>query len=193
MKKLIACTTFAAVAALAVPAAAQTVPAPTGPRVEAMVGYDAVRVDLDDFGVDESLKDNDLFYGVGAGYDFALTPGISAGVDVELSGSNNQADFDDGEENAEISTGRDVYAGGRLTMPISNAANVYVKAGYTNLKIKGDVDGVEDSFDLDGYRVGAGAQFGIGGGAYVGGEYRYSNYEQDLSRHQVAATLGMRF
>ena len=193
MKKLIACTTVAAVAALAAPAAAQTVPAPTGPRVEAIVGYDALRVDLEDFGVDEKLKDNDLFYGVGAGYDFAVTPGISAGVDVELSGSNNKADFDDGEENAEMRTGRDAYVGGRLTVPVSQAANVYVKAGYTNLKVKGEIEGVEDSFNLDGARIGAGAQFGIGGGAYLGGEYRFSNYEQDLTRHQVAATLGMRF
>ena len=193
MKKLIACTTVAAVAALAAPAAAQTVPAPTGPRVEAIVGYDALRVDLEDFVVDEKLKDNDLFYGVGAGYDFAVTPGISAGVDVELSGSNNKADFDDGEENAEIRTGRDAYVGGRLTVPVSQAANVYVKAGYTNLKVKGEIEGVEDSFNLDGARIGAGAQFGIGGGAYLGGEYRFSNYEQDLTRHQVAATLGMRF
>jgi len=193
VKKLIACTTVAAVAALAAPAAAQTIPAPTGPRVEAIVGYDALRVDLEDFGVDEKLKDNDLFYGVGAGYDFAVTPGISAGVDVELSGSNNKADFDDGEENAEMRTGRDAYVGGRLTVPVSQAANVYVKAGYTNLKVKGEIEGVEDSFNLDGARIGAGAQFGIGGGAYLGGEYRFSNYEQDLTRHQVAATLGMRF
>lgn len=193
MRQLIACTTFAAAAALAAPAAAQVAPAPTGPRVEALVGYDALRVDLEDFGTDEKLKDNDLFYGVGAGYDFAVAPGISAGVDVELTDSNNKADFDEGEENAEISTGRDVYAGGRLTFPVSDAANVYVKAGYTNLKIKGEIEGVEDSFDLDGARIGAGAQFGIGGGAYLGGEYRFSNYEQDLTRHQVAATLGMRF
>jgi outer membrane immunogenic protein len=193
VKKIVALTAFTMLGGLATPALAQTAPAPVGPRVEGFVGYDAVRVDLEDFGVDEKLKDNDLFYGVGAGYDFAVAPGVSAGVDVEWSDSNNKADFDDGEENAEIRTGRDLYAGGRVTFPISPAANAYVKAGYTNLKIKGDVDGVEDSFNLDGYRVGAGAQFGIGGGAYVGGEYRFSNYEEDLSRHQVAATLGMRF
>jgi outer membrane immunogenic protein len=190
VKKILALAAGTAIAAVAVPAAAQT--APTGVRVEGLVGYDALRVDLEDFGVDDELKDNDLFYGIGAGYDFAISPGVSAGVDVELSDSNNKEDFD-GEENAEIRTGRDIYAGGRVTLPVSNAANVYVKAGYTNLNIKGEVEGVEDSFDLDGYRLGAGAQFGIGGNAYVGGEYRFSDYEDDLTRHQVAATLGMRF
>ena len=186
----------AAVAALAVaasPAAAQTAPAPAGGRVEAIVGYDALRVDLQDFGLDEKLKDNDLFYGIGAGYDFVVSPGMSAGVDVEATESRNRYDFDDGEENVEITTGRDLYAGGRLTLPVSDAANVYAKAGYTNLQIKGDADGIEDSVNLDGYRVGAGAQFRIAGSAYVGGEYRFSDYEDDVSRHQVAVTLGTRF
>ena len=193
MTRFLASAAISAVALAATPAAAQVVTAPQGPRVEAVVGYDALRVDLEDYGFDETLKDNDVFYGVGAGYDFAVSPGVSAGVDVEYTDSNNRRDFDDGEENVEISTGRDFYAGGRLTLPISNAANVYAKAGYTNLKINGEVDGVDDSTKLDGYRLGAGAQFGIGGGAYVGGEYRYSDYEQDLSRHQFAVTLGTRF
>ena len=191
MKKILALAACTAIAAVAAPAAAQT--APTGIRVEGLVGYDALRVDLEEFGVDDELKDNDLFYGLGAGYDFAVSPGVSAGVDVEWSDSNNKEDFDDGEENAEIGTGRDLYAGGRLTLPVSASTNVYAKAGYTNLNIKGEVDGVDDSFDLDGYRLGAGAQFGIGSNAYVGGEYRFSDYEEDVTRHQVAATLGMRF
>jgi outer membrane immunogenic protein len=191
--KIVALTAFSALAAAAAPAAAQTVAAPVGPRVEALVGYDALRVDLSDFGLDERLKDNDLFYGVGGGFDFAVSPSMSAGVDVELSGSNNETDFAEGEENVEIRTGRDAYVGGRLTLPVSQAANVYLKAGYTNLKIKGEDNGVEDSFSLDGWRAGAGGQFGIGGGAYVGGEYRYSDYEDDVSRHQLAVLLGTRF
>ena len=193
MIKFLASAAATAVAVAATPAAAQVASAPQGPRVEAVVGYDALRVDLEDFGVDERLKDNDVFYGIGAGYDFAVSPGVSAGVDVEYTDSNNRRDFDDGEENVEISTGRDLYAGGRVTLPISAAANVYAKAGYTTLKIEGEVDGVDDSTKLDGYRLGAGAQFGIGGGAYVGGEYRFSDYEQDVSRHQFAVTLGTRF
>ena len=28
---------------------------------------------------------------------------------------------------------------------------------------------------------------------YVGGEYRYSNYESDFSRNQIVATVGYRF
>ena len=193
MKGITALTALTALAGTAVPAAAQTVAAPVGPRAEVLVGYDALRVDLEDFGIDDKLKDNDLMYGIGAGYDFAVSPSVSAGVDVELSGSNNDADFDDDGSNAEIRTGRDIYAGGRVTIPVSSVANLYAKAGYTNLKVKGEVDGVDDSFNLDGWRLGAGGQFEIGRGAYVGGEYRYSNYESDVTRHQFAATLGTRF
>lgn len=194
MLKFVALATISTSALIAAsPAAAQSVPAPVGPRVEALAGYDALRVDLEDLGVDEKLKDNDIFYGIGAGYDFAVSPSISAGVDVEVSDSNNDADFDDGNSNAEIRTGRDLYAGGRLTFPVSQSANLYVKGGYTNLKVKGEANGIDDSFTLDGYRVGAGGQFGIGGGAYVGGEYRFSDYEDDVSRHQFALTLGTRF
>ena len=47
--------------------------------------------------------------------------------------------------------------------------------------------------NLDGVRVGAGLQYAIGGKSYVGGEYRYSNYEADVSRHQLALTVGTRF
>lgn len=193
MKTYLVSAALAALAIGAAPAAAQTVGAPSGARVEAVVGYDALRVDLEDYGVDGKLKDNDVMYGVGAGYDFAVSPGLSAGVDVEYTQSNNKRDFDDGEENVEISTGRDLYAGGRVSLPISDGANVYAKAGYTNLQVTGESAGVDDRVNLDGYRVGAGAQFAITRGAYVGGEYRYSDYEEDVTRHQFAVTLGTRF
>ena len=48
---------------------------------------------------------------------------------------------------------------------------------------------IEDSETLDGFRVGAGTEIGLGGNFYIKGEYRYSNYSQanntpiDLDRH----------
>ena len=191
MIKYLAFTAVSAVALAAVPAAAQTQTntAPVGPRVEAIVGYDRQKVDLSNVGIEDSFKDEGVLYGVGAGYDFGLSNGASIGVDLEATDSTAK------EANAAgtLKAGRDLYAGGRVSLPIADNSNVYAKAGYTNARFKASDGLVSESENLDGYRLGAGAQFGLSGRAYVGGEYRYSNYEQDVSRHQIALTVGTRF
>jgi hypothetical protein len=52
--KFLVSAAVSAIALWSAPAAAQTVPAPQGGRVEAVVGYDALRVDLNDFGMTTS-------------------------------------------------------------------------------------------------------------------------------------------
>ena len=155
----------------AAPAAAL---APTGPRVEAIVGYD--NVNTDGFDMDG------VMFGIGAGYDFAVANTVSLGLDVEAGDASTSEDG--------VSAGRDLYAGARASFALSPRANLYVKAGYTNGRVKVSGFGGENG---DGVRLGAGAQFTITGKAYVGAEYRYSNYESDVERHQVALTLGTRF
>ncbi|GLR46921.1 outer membrane protein [Sphingomonas astaxanthinifaciens] len=184
MNKFIALTAVATAALAATPALAQ---APQGPRVEALVGYDAVRVDV---GAGDKFKDEGVLYGVGAGYDFALSNGASLGVDVEASDSTAKESNIAGTLKAE----RDLYAGARVSFPIdAKGSNVYLKGGYTNARFSATDGLVKDSVNEDGYRLGAGAQFALTGKAYVGGEYRYSNYEDGIERHQLAATLGTRF
>ena len=119
----------------------------------------------------------------------SLGYGLLIGADIEASESTQK----ESAGVAEVKAGRDLYAGGRISFAVSPTANLYVKGGYTNARFKAD-DGV-DSFarNFDGYRLGAGGQLAIRGKAYVGAEYRYSNYEQGLSRNQVALTLGTRF
>ena len=174
MKNLVSAVAFSALVLAATPAFA----APTGGRVELLVGYDAVDASI--------FKDNGVLYGVGAGYDVAVAPSISLGADVEVSDSTMKEDFG----GFDVTAGRDLYAGARVSFPVSNAANLYVKGGYTNARVK--AEGF-DSDNLDGFRLGAGAQFTVAGKVYVGGEYRYSNYQDDVSRNQVALTLGTRF
>lgn len=188
MKKIVALAGLSIAAIAATPAAAQNA-APTGGRVEALIGYDAVRIDLEDFGVDESAKDSGVLFGIGAGYDFAVGS-MSLGVDVEATDSTTKEGDDD---TGSLSAGRDLYAGVRASFPVSPTANIYVKGGYTNARLKAEFEGDSESANADGFRLGAGAQFIISGKAYVGGEYRYSNYEADLSRHQFALTIGTRF
>ncbi len=75
--------------------------------------------------------------------------------------------------------------------------NLYAKIGYTSARLKASVtvDGetVSGAENGDGVRGGFGGQFMLTPNSYIGAEYRYSNYESDFSRHQVAATFGFRF
>nr|WP_283938261.1 porin family protein [Sphingomonas brevis] len=166
----------------ATPALAQGIPAVAGPRVEAVVGYDRVKA--------LGEKDGGVLFGLGAGYDFAVGNGVSLGADIEATDSTQK----EGDPDiAEVKAGRDLYAGGRVTVAVSPSANLYVKAGYTNARFKATDGEVTESENFDGFRVGAGGQYNVSNKAYVGAEYRYSNYESGLSRNQVAVTVGTRF
>lgn len=189
MKKIGFLAGLSAAAIAATPAAAQTA-APAGPRVEALVGYDSVSLGLNDLvGIDESIEQSGFLYGVGVGYDLPVG-GMSLGVDLEASDSTAELGA---EDFGSYAAGRDLYAGVRATFPVSSFANLYVKGGYTNARFNAKFDGDSEAANADGFRLGAGAQFVLSGKAYVGGEYRYSNYEADLSRHQFALTIGTRF
>lgn len=181
-----------AFAATAITAPALAAPV-SGARIEGVVGYDNVRVD---FGPDDESQDG-VLYGVGIGYDFAVTPTTSVGIDAEAADATTDIEFVDGADSAKISAGRDLYVGGRVTTAVSDRVNLYGKLGYTNARIKATVTegGVttSESANGDGIRAGMGAQYALGTNSYVGTEYRYSNYEAGLSRHQVAATFGFRF
>lgn len=190
MKKFIALTAVATAALAATPASAQAL---QGPRVEALVGYDVLRVDVEEDvpnPIDVTFKDEGVLYGLGVGYDFALGNGAALGVDLEATDST----IKESNVAGTLKANRDLYAGGRLSFPLgADGSNVYVKGGYTKARFSATDGTVRDSENLEGYRVGAGAQFAVSGKAYVGGEYRFSNYEQDVSRHQLALTLGTRF
>jgi outer membrane immunogenic protein len=181
VKKILYATAATAAVLGATPALAQASAAPVGPRIEAVVGYDRVKA--------LGEKDGGALLGIGAGYDFAVGGGVSLGADVEATESTQK----ESGGGASVKAARDLYAGGRVSFAVSPSANLYLKGGYTNARFKAD-DGI-DSFaeNFDGYRVGAGGQLAISGKAYVGGEYRYSNYEHGLSRNQVALTVGTRF
>lgn len=190
MKKVLLTAATAAIAFAAAPASAQTAAPAVGARAELLVGYDVVRIDLEDFGIDDTESDSGLLYGLGLGYDFAVSSSMTAGFDVEVSDSTAE---EGDEDSGQLSAGRDLYAGARVSFPVGTGANVYLKAGYTNFRLKAELGDEEEGENLDGVRLGIGAQFPISGKAYAGGEYRYSNYEANFTRHQFAAVLGMRF
>ncbi|RJY08879.1 outer membrane protein [Aurantiacibacter aquimixticola] len=214
-------------AALAVPAAAQDNSAFTGPRVEALAGFDLTKAGSD---VDNDVDDDDdesidgFMYGVGVGYDFAVG-GIVLGAEAELSTSTADTEVEDGDLEdlgfgARLDTGRDIYIGARAGILANPRTLLYVKGGYTNARFNFEADDgeteLETDLDLDGIRVGAGAEYALSERSFVKLEYRYSNYSEgefdfseddffdddtgesgrfdaDLDRHQVALGVGLRF
>ena len=183
-----------AVAAISTPAMAQNTPA--GFRAEALIGYDVLVAEFSDDDDAEKNGKGGLAGGVGVGYDFPMGSALSLGADAELILSTTDVVVDDGELNVR----RDIYVGGRITGRVSDTINVYAKAGYTNLRLSFDVFDEDDdeaefsaSGNLDGVRGAVGVQFGSETRSYYGLEYRYSNYEADVERHQGMLFIGYRF
>ena len=187
-------TAFAAAvaaAAFAAPAAAAPL---SGPRVEAVIGLDDAG--LDSFGNRDDPRASGLVYGLGAGYDFAVGTGFAIGLDVEATDSAAGFRFVSPPDDNSFDLGLDLYAGGRLTAAVSDGVNLYFKAGYSSLRTRLELN--NPTFPLvaetseGGARVGGGVQVAVGERFYIGGEYRFSTYDE-IDRHQGVATLGARF
>jgi len=179
----------------ATPAFAQDAPNVGGFHVDAIVGYD--RSNIEDEGT------NGVLYGVGAGYDFRAGNAV-LGIEGEASDSTSNECFTTGAivgDELCVGAGRDLYVGGRVGAIVGNNTLLYAKAGYTNARVNVAYDdgtaATGPDFDghsnLDGVRVGGGAQFGIGPNTYIRTEYRYSNYQDGFDRHQVVGGFGFRF
>ncbi|WP_380873507.1 hypothetical protein ACFB49_41910 [Sphingomonas sp. DBB INV C78] len=171
MKRFVAAALAATV--LATPAFAQDDANFTGPRVEAIVGYDVVGI--------PGVSDPDgVAYGVGLGYDFAAG-GMILGLEAEIADSSTKI--------GDLVSDRDIYVGARVGTVIGQSL-LYAKAGYTNARFEQDGFGGANG---DGFRLGAGLEYALGNNMFLKGEYRYSNYEGDISRNQVVAGFGFRF
>lgn len=192
-------TLLYALASVAVLAAAATPAAAEGFRAEVHGGWDHVRADGP--GANNNDSDSGIVYGIGAGYDFAISPKVELGIDLS-------ADLSTMEEcessvvlpndRACLDAGRDLAAAVRLGYKVSPKGTIYALAGYTNARYRFDYTtpaGVttRDSRNLDGFRLGAGYQHGFGEKMYGKVEYRYSNYEADVTRHQVLLGVGVNF
>ena len=217
MRKFVVATLLAGTA-VATPALAQDVgPTFTGPRVEAILGYDHVGAgsDVDNNNGRDDQSIDGLLYGVGAGYDINLGSAV-VGVEGEYTDSTAKSDRYDLTDQfgfGRVSQGRDLYIGARAGILASPNTLVYVKGGYTNTTLNvlaGDTDETTDTaFKLDGWRIGGGVERAINQNTFAKLEYRYSKYDSahidymdgatssefdiDTDRHQVVASVGWRF
>ena len=220
MKKTILLAAITSIATVATPAFAQDDAPFTGPRVEALVGYDVVKAgsSVDDDGNDNNDQSMEgIAYGAGIGYDFNAG-GVVLGLEAEYMDSSADTEFEDGDFEGfgfgNVNANRDLYLGARVGVPVQPDLLLYAKGGYTNAKfdVRSD-DGTTEfnqDIDTDGWRVGAGVEYATSGNMFVKAEYRYSKYEEaeidfdgdlpdsdrfdiDTDRHQVVVGVGLRF
>jgi outer membrane immunogenic protein len=192
MRKLIVAALAAST--LATPALAEGRGPFTGVRVEGLAGWDRPQANGD--------HADGVAYGVGAGFDFQAG-GAVLGIEGEASKSTAKECIDSfaiAGDRLCSKTGRDLYVGGRVGGVVGRATLLYAKAGYTNARSEATYNSnlagsaiARSHANLDGFRVGAGVEQAVGRKAFVKAEYRYSNYEQGVDRHQVVAGLGIRF
>jgi outer membrane immunogenic protein len=173
----VAASAFAATPALAQEAR----PNFSGGHIEAIAGYDHVR------GGGEGR--DGLLYGIGAGYDFRIHNAV-IGIEGEA------ADSTTGECGGGVcvDAGRDLYIGGRVGAVVGRDVLLYGKLGYTNARVVATAGNGTDGTNLDGVRAGAGVEWAIPRSPIsLRAEYRYSNYQDGLSRHQGVAGIAFRF
>ena len=137
------------------------------------------------------------------GYDFQSGNAVF-GIEAEATDSSADetvAGFALPGDTLRVRASRDLYVGGRAGFGVGGNSLIYAKAGYTNARVRvdyedgtaGTVADFTDRTNLDGVRAGLGAQIGLGPNAYLKTEYRYSNYQDGVDRHQVVGGLGFRF
>ena len=135
----------------------------TGIRAEIAAGIDDVT------SVPES---SDVVYSGAVGFDVPIGNRLIAGVEANVDNV-----FQDE---------RTIGASARLGYAINSATLIYGKAGYSNY---------QDVFSrkLDGLRVGGGLEFTLGKNAFVKGEYRYTDFEDNVGSHGALVGVGLRF
>ena len=198
--RTIAILLLTAASAFAAPAFAQDPPGSPAPppvfsgfRVEALVGWDHTEI-LDD---DEGAP----MYGIGVGYDYQTGRAV-LGIEAEASDSNNNGCLSDiiapGDRFCS-GTGRDLYIGARAGLIVGPNVLLFAKSGYVNTRFTSEYDpgggGAVTSahFNLDGLRVGAGAELALGRRTFIRAEARYTDYNNGGDRGAILGAFGFRF
>lgn len=193
----------------------------SGFNVFTTVGWDRLRSgstkDIDNTSNFKQSIDG-VVYGGGLGFDVPLGDRLTLGAEGEATWSSASRDNNNDRPNTfnlgRVKADRDLYAGARLGLAMSPRTLVYVKGGYTNARFdlqgRGGGEVSNQRLDTDGWRLGAGFEQKLGDHGFGRLEYRYSNYSKgeydfngetpdssrftiDTDRHQVMASVGVRF
>jgi outer membrane immunogenic protein len=197
MRKLILAALAASAAAA--PAFAQDATF-SGPRAEAIVGWDHVGDDS----ISNGSRDG-VVYGGQVGYDHQAGKAVF-GIEGEVTGATTKDEAFGvlvAGDRLKVSAGRDLYVGARAGVVVGERALIYAKGGYTNARFNTEYNSsattsIKEHDTVDGWRLGAGTEVKLGGKVYLKGEYRFSKYDSDSAgvdaeRHQVVGGVGIRF
>lgn len=186
---------------LASPAPAQEAPdqggepATAGFRIEALLGAERV-----------GGFEHGALYGGRIGYDLRVAPNLLLGVDAELNDVTTDQELAGSPIVADdrvLDDGPDFYVGGRMSLMLSRRFRIHGALGLTRARQSsfflidpnqplGPIGG-EESY-RSGYRASIGGQLSIGRRAFLGAEYRYSDYgERFVTRNQLVGSIGFRF
>ena len=172
----------------------------TGPRAEITAGYDTTNAD--DGVVATPNKIDGVRIGGAVGYDFAVGDTIRIGAEAGIGFlASGDARYAAGTSSYRLTTGRDLDLSLRIGAKVGDKTLVYAKGGWANSQYRaraviGGVGGptaTDVRTNEDGWRIGAGVEHMITDKIYAKGEYRYTNYGNDVSRHQLLAGVGYRF
>ncbi|WP_167737562.1 outer membrane protein [Sphingomonas parva] len=202
MKFHLAITGAASLLAVAPAAAADF----SGLRAEVTAGRasDAVKADLNNGASPFSRKQDDVSFGVEAGYDLDLGSAVVggyAGVDFP---NVDSCDAAFGSDEFCYTAKRNYNLGARAGFKVGGPILVYGKAGYSSGRFKAVYENVTDpTRDFDGTDNQRGLHFGAGAEVaiasfYAKAEYLRTNYDEgdlghDVARNQIKVGAGIRF
>jgi outer membrane immunogenic protein len=156
-------------------------------------------------GFDNDGFEQGMLYGGRIGYDLKLAPRLLLGIDGEFSDVTTDQEFAfPGQPSLAADDGPEYYVGARATFLLSKRFRLHGGGGYTRTRegffFQSDPNPAPlgtvaaGRMTVDGLRLSAGAQLSLGRRAFLGAEYRYSNYDDfGLDREQVVGSIGFRF
>ena len=157
-----------------------------------------VHVGLDSISSDGESQEG-VTYGLSLSYDLQQ-PRTVLGVQVDLDATDNQSCESDvivTSDRVCIAGKRDNAISLRLGGKLGNDAMIVGTIGYANGRFEASYAGAGINTSthetLDGVRVGIGLQVDVRRMLYAQAAYRYTNYEQGVSRNQAIVGLGLKF
>jgi outer membrane immunogenic protein len=167
----------------------------TGPRVEVTAGYDTTNAD-DGVAATPNKLDG-VRLGGALGYDVAVGDTFRVGAEADagfLVSGDNRYNLG-GANNYRVTTGRDLGLSVRAGAKIGDRTFLYAKGGWANsqYRLRTTAPATDVRTNEDGWRIGAGVEHMVTDKIYAKAEYRYTDYGNDVSRHQLLAGVGYRF